>query len=307
MRKRSLVKPRETSPLRWMLILLVIADGFVCGIVTHLFFSSLLPSVRVALADSAPTAIPLSGTSSVPVSGISSFELISRKGTQVPMVMASNGESFTLLPAMPTPVPTPSPTLTAMPVPTSGALPTAQSLALAISVDNLPKASTILPPCGPGEEFFRTVDGRGYDATFSGGLLRGPKFHAGIDGSCKLGGQAKWIAYAVADSRVIRYEFLAPDSSEAVELWSSGWTAVLAFTFEGAEYEAIYGHLAFPNKSENWPKVGDRVGPTSPLGRIGSTGASSGLHLHFGLRRRGVDGNFTFVNPEDYQVLGKRP
>lgn len=277
--------------LKEILLALVVGNGIVCGTITHLFFSTTLPSVGMALANSAPPTTVLL---------VSSFESNSRIGTKIAVV--PNGETFTLLGANSTPIPTSRPATT----PTSLPSPTAKSLVLAVSVDNLPKASAILPPCGPGEEFFRTVDGRGYDTTFSGGL-RGPKFHAGIDGSCKGDGQAKWIAYAVADSRVIRYEFLEPGSGEAVELWSSGWTVVLAFTFEGVEYEAIYGHLGLPNKSENWPKVGDQIGPLSPLGRIGSTGASSGLHLHFGLRKKGVDGNFTFVNPEDYGILGKRP
>jgi len=177
-------------------------------------------------------------------------------------------------------------------------------LALTTSTGDLPEADVILPPCGSGEEFFQVWDGRGFDATYVGDQ-RGPRFHPGIDGSCRSDGQAKWIAYPVADALVVRYEFLTAGSSEASELWSSGWTAVLAFTFEGTKYEAIYGHLEFPNRSENWPKVGDRVGPLSPLGRIGSTGASSGLHLHFGLRRRGPDGKFEFINPEF--LLGKRP
>lgn len=282
--------------LKGILFLLVVGNGIVCGTITHLFFSSFL-SVGMVLADSVPMTLSAPATLLV-----SSLESNSRIETQVPMV--SNGETFTLLGANPTPMPTARPSATVVPVPTRGPLPTAESLVLAISVDSLPKASVILPPCGPGEEFFQVWDGRGFDDTFVG-AIRGPKFHAGIDGSCKLGGQAKWIAYAVADSLVVRYEFLNPGSSQATELWSSGWTAVLAFTFEGAQYEAIYGHLAFPNESENWPKVGDRVSPMSPLGRIGSTGASSGLHLHLGLRRKGADGTFEFINPEF--LLGKRP
>ena len=293
MKNRPSVKFREISSLRWILIFLIIADGFVCGIMTHLLFSSRLPSVGVVLADSVLT------TRQVPASDVSSFELISGKKTRAPVV--PNGEVFTLIEASPTPNSTG--TLTTVPPPTSEPSPIGPRLVVSSSND-LPRTSVILPPCGPGEEFFHPIDGRGFDATFIGGI-RGSKFHPGIDGSCKGGGQAKWIAYAVADAVVVTYKYLDQNGSEAMELWSSGWTAVLAFTFEGAQYEAIYGHLELPNKSENWPKVGDRVGPLSPLGRIGSTGASSGLHLHFGLRRRGPDGKFEFINPEF--LLGKRP
>lgn len=306
-------KARKASSLRWLLFFLAVADGLVCGILTSLFYSSMLPSVEVVLADSAPTA------TQVPVREVSSFELGSRKETQE--LVASNGETFTLIEASPTPNLTPSQTAGQAPTPppTDGPSPVEQALepvnelvstggssVVALTTGSLPESTAILPPCGPGEEFYRTVDGRGFDVTYVGDQ-RSPRFHAGIDGGCRSDGQGKWLAYAVADSRVVAYEFLNPGSSQATELWSSGWTVVLTFTFEGVEYEAIYGHLEFPNKSENWPKVGDLVGPASPLGRIGSTGASSGLHLHFGLRRRGVDGNFTFVNPEDYGVLGKRP
>lgn len=281
---------RKVSLLRWvvqrLLTFMVIVNGASGGIVVYTLFSMLWPSVAVAVYDPAPTP------SSEAVLLISSFESSSR--TEIPVTAIVER-----------PVPTVTPVPTVHPLPTATLLPSPTAPILVVSSNpGFPRATVILPPCAPGEEFFHPVDGRRFDNTLIGGG-RGPKFHPGIDGSCRRDGQAKWVAYAVADAIVVTYKYLDPNSSEAVELWSSGWTVVLAFTFEGAEYEAIYGHLEFPNKSENWPKVGDPVSSLSPLGRIGSTGASSGLHLHFGLRRKGADGTFEFINPEF--LLGKRP
>lgn len=55
-------------------------------------------------------------------------------------------------------------------------------------------------------------------------------------------------------------------------------------------YETLYGHLSVITCN-----VGDKVKPGDVIGRVGSTGASTGPHLHFGIRKDG-----TFVNPEPY-------
>lgn len=56
--------------------------------------------------------------------------------------------------------------------------------------------------------------------------------------------------------------------------------------------EAIYGHLY---KNSIKVKVGDKVKQGQVLAKMGSSGNSSGPHLHFELRKNGVK-----INPEDY-------
>jgi murein DD-endopeptidase MepM/ murein hydrolase activator NlpD len=48
------------------------------------------------------------------------------------------------------------------------------------------------------------------------------------------------------------------------------------------DLETSYGHL-----SEASVDVGDEVDPSVPVGKVGSTGLSTGCHLHFGVRQKG--------------------
>lgn len=48
------------------------------------------------------------------------------------------------------------------------------------------------------------------------------------------------------------------------------------------DLETSYGHL-----SEALVDVGDDVDPSAPVGKVGSTGLSTGCHLHFGVRQEG--------------------
>jgi murein DD-endopeptidase MepM/ murein hydrolase activator NlpD len=56
---------------------------------------------------------------------------------------------------------------------------------------------------------------------------------------------------------------------------------------------SLYGHL-----SELYVKTGDRVRQGEVIGRVGSTGLSTGPHLHFELRLPG-DGGWVAVDPGD--------
>jgi murein DD-endopeptidase MepM/ murein hydrolase activator NlpD len=58
----------------------------------------------------------------------------------------------------------------------------------------------------------------------------------------------------------------------------------------GNGFSTLYGHM-----SEIYVKAGDVVNRGTVIGRMGSTGRSTGTHLHFEIRKDGIT-----VNPLPY-------
>ena len=75
--------------------------------------------------------------------------------------------------------------------------------------------------------------------------------------------------------------------------WQPGYGNVVIVGHDGAE-ETVYAH-----HSANLVRAGQSVGRGTVLGRVGSTGNSTGPHLHFELRRNG-----RAVNPAPYVADG---
>ncbi len=71
--------------------------------------------------------------------------------------------------------------------------------------------------------------------------------------------------------------------------WKKGYGKAIVVRHAGG-LESIYGHAGSVSA-----KVGDRVYQHTELGKVGSTGRSTGPHLHFEVRRRGKA-----VNPTRY-------
>jgi murein DD-endopeptidase MepM/ murein hydrolase activator NlpD len=65
--------------------------------------------------------------------------------------------------------------------------------------------------------------------------------------------------------------------------WHSGGWGYLVSVRHGRGVRTMYAHL-----SRVHVRVGQRVGGGSPVGRVGSTGGSTGPHLHFEIRLRGA-------------------
>jgi murein DD-endopeptidase MepM/ murein hydrolase activator NlpD len=97
------------------------------------------------------------------------------------------------------------------------------------------------------------------------------RFHAGVD----LGGITGDLVAAAAPGRVTFAGWLP----------GSGNTVVV---HHDSSYVTLYGHM-----SDLLVNTGARVTAGTPVGFIGSTGRSTGPHLHFEVRRRGVP-----VDPE---------
>ena len=103
---------------------------------------------------------------------------------------------------------------------------------------------------------------------------RGYSFHKGIDIAAPKGTPV----YASADGKVIRAEFVR-----------SGYGNLIIIQ-HADDLATYYGHL-----SKIIARKGDRVSKGQLIGKVGSTGRSTGPHLHFEVRR----GNKA-LNPEEF-------
>jgi hypothetical protein len=99
---------------------------------------------------------------------------------------------------------------------------------------------------------------------------RGNRFHAGLDFP------APWNkpVYASRRGRVV------------VAGWSAGGHGRLVVIYHGYGMTSYYAHL-----HRILVRVGQRVGRGTRVGLVGSSGTSTGPHLHFELRRRGAGVN----------------
>jgi len=70
----------------------------------------------------------------------------------------------------------------------------------------------------------------------------------------------------------------------------SGWLGFTVAISHGDGWRTSYSHLSGP-----WVQVGQRVARGEMIGRLGSTGNSTGPHVHFVIRKNGVP-----KNPLDY-------
>lgn len=93
------------------------------------------------------------------------------------------------------------------------------------------------------------------------------QWHRGIDISPPYGTPV----YASADGVVV---------GTIVESWGLGWHVIVD---HGDGYTTTYAHL-----SSFGVAVGERVGQGEMVGRVGSTGQSTGPHVHFEVRRNGA-------------------
>jgi len=109
-------------------------------------------------------------------------------------------------------------------------------------------------------------------------FLKRPAFHAGID-------------FVAASGTTVR-------STAPGVVVSAGWNGGYGKMVEIEHADGIstrYGHLSAVLVS-----VGDEVAAGAPVGRVGSTGRSTGPHLHYETLRRGKA-----VNPAAYLAAGR--
>lgn len=102
------------------------------------------------------------------------------------------------------------------------------------------------------------------------------EFHSGIDFRGQKGDQVR----STAGGRVVQAG------------WNNGYGNCIQIKHQGG-YETLYAHL-----SDIGVKIGDKIAAGQVIGKIGSTGRSSGSHLHYEVRRNGNP-----VNPLDFLEL----
>jgi len=94
---------------------------------------------------------------------------------------------------------------------------------------------------------------------------------------------------SAADGVVI---FAGPDQAAIYSPWANYYGNVIVIHHTGDLF-TLYAHL-----SEINVEVGDVVQGGHKIGEVGQTGAATGSHLHFEVRRGEVENYFSTVNPE---------
>lgn len=150
-------------------------------------------------------------------------------------------------------------------------------------------SQTFSPPVGKG---FRLTSPFSRARTLNG--VTRP--HAGTDWAPPKPGQKGTVAVAVADA-------IVQDVGVGVLPGHTGIIVVLNHGIVGGDRTLTnYGHLA-----EAYVKKGDRVEVGQPIGEVGTTGNSTAIHLHFGVRFNG-----RFYDPDAWLrrkgiITGKTP
>lgn len=117
-----------------------------------------------------------------------------------------------------------------------------------------------------------------------------PQFIAGV------GGKFMWPTQGTITQYPVSYHMAVDIANNSAPPVAAGDSGVVSFAgcitygygchiiIDHAEgYQSLYGHLQAFSVSR-----GDKVGKGQVIGKMGSTGRSTGMHLHFEVRRNGV-------------------
>ena len=75
---------------------------------------------------------------------------------------------------------------------------------------------------------------------------------------------------------------------------NGGYGKYVLIQSEDGSIQTCYGHL---NKINSDLEVGSEIIEGQQIGEMGTTGKSTGVHLHYEIRKKGTDGTFQSVNP----------
>lgn len=180
-------------------------------------------------------------------------------------------------------LPQPSPTLTATPIP-----------------ESIPQATATTIPCNSQVEDYCITDGHfilqrpikppandSVDPTYRyASTARGTREpHHGVEFLNKFGTPV----YAAADGVVV---FAGPDAKAIYSPWINFYGNVVVIRHDNDLF-TLYAHLSEINvEAGKDVQVGDKIG------EVGQSGAATGSHLHFEVRRGDAEDYFSTENPE---------
>lgn len=132
--------------------------------------------------------------------------------------------------------------------------------------------------------FIKPNDGS-YTSYFGMRQLSGsePRMHYGVD----IGGNGSSLNIKASASGTV--------SRVVYGHYGFGNYVILRHSLGGKTYDTVYAHLSSVSVS-----TGQSVSQGSKIGVMGSTGNSTGIHLHFELHPGGYAGNSSAVNPMPY-------
>lgn len=145
---------------------------------------------------------------------------------------------------------------------------------IVMSSPNFRKIPAIIP-LKPGT-FKRLSSGYGWRMH---PVIGSEKLHTGIDISALAG----TVVYAPADGTVLR----------ADPYWTKSGYGNRIIIEHNFGFQTLYGHL-----SSFLVKVGDKVSVGQPIGLVGSTGISTGPHLHYEIIKNGNK-----INPYEFTLI----
>jgi len=159
-----------------------------------------------------------------------------------------------------------------------------KAAAAAAAAGNSGSGSTVNAPASDGT-WIKPTNGRLTSPYGWRNLGAGPEFHYGVDLANKTGTPI----WAASDGVV----------SYAAPLSSYGNVVILTHSINGQIYTTVYAHLSAFNVS-----VGDEVSQGQQIAAMGSTGRSTGPHLHFEIHIGSWQGQAVgSVNPLKYIPL----
>jgi hypothetical protein len=169
---------------------------------------------------------------------------------------------------------------------------------------------TFQSPCGKNTRMVESDHFRG-PPNYS---LGDDWWHPGHDGRCPQYDEGDRSIYSAANAIVWKqWDFLSENTGTARKHWASGGTIVLLTRVRWASLPSqvremleptdsiiimhVYGHFLANDGTYHTPKGGEIIKQCTLVGMTGSTGLSTGDHLHYGTAILLSDGTFLWVNP----------
>lgn len=127
---------------------------------------------------------------------------------------------------------------------------------------------------------------------------------ANVHNAWDFGASAATTVYSICDGEVVDVSFKYLTNTIDVKGGAGNSIKIKCTVDEETEYIVLYGHL-YPNSSK--VKVGDKVTGWQEIAKVGTTGYSTGNHLHYQVSKDGkvIDGLslIDFTNEKEESII----